>query len=595
MSIEIRLIGEPAVSAVGLEPYRPRSRKTWALLGYLLLAETAPTRRQLSSLLFSEANDPLRALRWSLSELRRVLGQGVGLEGDPVVLDLPSESEVDVRSLAAGKWEEAINLETFGGDLLDGFETLGSPHFQAWLLNQQRHVAAITDDVLHEACLGYLGRDKPEDALPIATLLVGRNPYVESYQALLVRAYALSGDPVGAERQLQACVALFAKELGVSPGPAVRLARAVLPRSLSAEADEESVWAVIEAGSAAIAAGAPEAGVVSLRSGVSMADSTQNSDLRALSRLHLAEALVHSVRGDDEEGAELLHGAMAIAQVSRMGATEAMARVELGYVDMLAGRYTRAKKWLDVGKLTTSDPDILIKALTYSGVAHSDQAFYEQAGSSFEDAIQLARKEGEGRREAYVLSMMGRSALLLGDPTVAIDHLSQAIAIAEGDNWLAFLPWAQAFLGEALVELGDLPLARRVLRQAFARACQIGDPCWEGMSGRGLALLAEAEGQPDEALRLVQDALLRSRRMADTYRWAEVYILETQSRVAVEMRHRSAGPWVAELMDIASRTGMRELQLRAMVLGAQSGSPGGNPSIDDLAQSIKNPRLSLLL
>jgi DNA-binding SARP family transcriptional activator len=556
-----------------------------------LLSEVPPSRRQLSSLLFSEADDPFRALRWSLSELRRVLGPEVQLDGDPVALKLPDGTQVDVRLLANGQWQDAIELSCIGRDLLEGLEPLGSPHFESWLLAERRHVAAATEDVLHEACLAYLGRGQPANAIPIAITLVGLDPYVESHQALLIRAYALSGDTVAAEQQLQACTDLYAKELAVSPGPAVRIAATARPQQSLEDADVSAIRAVIEAGNAAVAAGAPEAGVVSLRSGVALADSIQDPELGAQSRLNLAEALVHSVRGDDEEGAELLHGAIKIAEVSRIADIEAMARAELGYIDMLAGRYDRAERWLDPSSLTTSDPSTLVKVHTYLGVVNSDRAHYTRAERLFKDALELAQKSGQRHREAYVMSMLGRSALLLGDLERASDLLNQTIAIAEADSWLAFLPWPQAFLGEVMVERGDLDGARQMLEQAFARACQIGDPCWEGVTGRGLALLAEADGEPDEAIRVLQDALKRCRRLPDTYKWAEVYILEAQCRLGVAHGHESAEEWIAELIEISSRTGMRELQLQAMILKVPPEEAPNDPSIKNLAESISNPRI----
>jgi tetratricopeptide (TPR) repeat protein len=508
-----------------------------------------------------------------------------------VALKLPEGTQVDVRLIANGQWQDAIELSYIGRDLLEGLEPLGSPHFESWLLAERRHVAAATEDVLHEACLAYLGRGQPANAVPIAIALVGLNPYVENHQALLIRAYALSGDTVAAEQQLQACTDLYAKELALSPGPAVRMAATARPQQSLEDADVSAIRAVIEAGNAAVAAGAPEAGVMSLRSGVALADSIQDPELGARSRLNLAEALVHSVRGDDQEGAELLHGAIKIAEVSRIADIEAMARAELGYIDMLAGRYDRAEQWLDPSKLTTSDPSTLVKVHTYLGVVNSDRAHYVRAESLFKDALELAQKSGQRHREAYVMSMLGRSALLLGDLDRASDLLNRTIAIAEADSWLAFLPWPQAFLGEVMVERGDLDGARQMLEQAFARACQIGDPCWEGVTGRGLALLAEADGEPDEAIRVLQDALKRCRRLSDTYKWAEVYILEAQCRLGVAHDHESAREWIAELIEVSSRTGMRELQLQAMILKAPHEKVPNDPSIKSIAESISNPRI----
>lgn len=589
--LEIRLIGRPEARREGSDSYRLRSRKSWAVLCYLLLTDVPPTRSQVSSMLFSEANDPMRALRWSLSELRRMLGPEVHLEGDPLVLRVPEDSLFDVHVVLAGQWEAAIQLPNLGEELLDGFGFASAPHFELWLLAERRHVAAASEDVLREACLGYLGRGEAARAIPLAVSLVALNPYDENHQALLIRSYALSGDTAAAERQFRACTDLFAKELGSAPGLAIRSAVLAQPDREVEPAGEEAVLAAIESGITAVTAGALEAGVNSLRLGMALADSGGNADLQARARLDLAESLIHSVRGDDEEGAELLHGAMDIAHASRLPEVESKARVELGYTDMLGGRYDRAQRWLDPAHLGDPDEETAIKALTYLGVVESDRARYERARSLVVEAVERAGAAGLRRRETYAMSMVGRLLFLVGDLSGARDLLAESIDRAEADGWLAFLPWPQAFLGEVMLESGDVDTARQVLRQAFARACQIGDPCWEGVTGRALALLALAEGDAEEGLRIVGDALDRCRRLSDTYKWAEAYVLEARCRLGVLTGSESASAWIEELFDMATRTGMRELQLRAMTLRAEVGEQIDAKAILDLREAIENPRL----
>src|SRR6478672_11634790 len=87
--LSVQLLGRPGLEVDGASGYRFRSRKSWAVLAFLLLGERPPTRSQLAALLFSEADDPARALRWSLTEIRRALGPGATIDGDPVVLHLP--------------------------------------------------------------------------------------------------------------------------------------------------------------------------------------------------------------------------------------------------------------------------------------------------------------------------------------------------------------------------------------------------------------------------------------------------------------------------------------------------------------------------
>ncbi len=81
----------------------PRGRKPWALLAYLLTTESAPGREWLAELLFSDAEDPLNALR-NLTQLRRLLGSDDAIRGEPVELQLPSGTFVDIRALTAGTW-----------------------------------------------------------------------------------------------------------------------------------------------------------------------------------------------------------------------------------------------------------------------------------------------------------------------------------------------------------------------------------------------------------------------------------------------------------------------------------------------------------
>jgi len=49
--LAVHLIGRPRIEVDGAPGYRYRSRKSWALLAFLLLGERPPTRSQLASLL----------------------------------------------------------------------------------------------------------------------------------------------------------------------------------------------------------------------------------------------------------------------------------------------------------------------------------------------------------------------------------------------------------------------------------------------------------------------------------------------------------------------------------------------------------------
>ena len=138
----IQLLGRPRIEVDGASGYPFRSRKTWALLAYLILSERPQPRSRLSALLFAEADDPLRALRWCLAELRRGLGPKVLLDGDPVQLVLPPGTSVDVCVLTSDEVTDALALAGLGHDLLDGFAIAHAESFEAWLLSERRRLAA---------------------------------------------------------------------------------------------------------------------------------------------------------------------------------------------------------------------------------------------------------------------------------------------------------------------------------------------------------------------------------------------------------------------------------------------------------------------
>jgi DNA-binding SARP family transcriptional activator len=588
MSITIQLLGRPRIVRDSGEVYKFRSRKSWGLLAYLILGERPPARSQLASLLFAEADDPVRALRWCLSEIRRALRDDGSVDGDPVVLQLSAGAVADVTVVIKGTWADAVSLPGLGADLLEGMAVRGAAAFETWLLSQQRHLAAASEAILHEAALGSMARGELERAIGYAVRAAAMSPLDENHQALLIRLYRMASDDDAAARQFAACAKMLDTQLGAAPGPAVQAAMHETRYVREPAADEATIEAIVEAGSAAVSAGAVEAGVGSLRTAARLADRAGVTRLRVSSRLALAEVLVHALRGLDEEGLATLHDADEIALASDLFDAVAQARAELGYVDFLRGRYDRAELWLtDALKFAGGSPSVKAKAVTYLGAVESDRANYRRALDLLEQAVTLSQAAGEPRRQAYALSMLGRVNLFRGALDVAAEQLDTSIKLAERDHWLAFLPWPQALRGEVQLARGDPAGAADLLQQAFARACQLGDPCWEGISTRGLALVAEAAEDTGRAFALLSDARARANRLADPYLWLDGYILDAQCELGRRHHHPDTTAWVETMQNLASRSGMRELTLRSLLHGAALGRDGDAAAAVMLAAEIE--------
>src|SRR4029077_10816961 len=208
----------------------------------------------------------------------------------------------------------------------------------------------------------------------------------------------------------------------------------------------------------------------------------------------------------------------------------------------------RAEHWLtDALEYASGSPSMQAKVMTYLGSVESDRASYRRAVGHLEQAVTLSQAGREPRRQAYALSMLGRISLFRGALDAAAGHLDASIKLAEDDHWLAFLPWPQALRGEGQLARGDPAGAAELLEQAFARACQLGDPCWEAMATRGLALVAEAAGETERAIAMLAGARARRRRLAEPYLWLDGYILDAQCGLGRRHDHPETGAWVETL------------------------------------------------
>ena len=595
--LAIHLLGKPRVERDGQALPGPRGYKGWGLLAYVLCADRAPTRDELVSQLFSEADDPFGALRWNLSALRRAL-PGAELGGDPLQLAAPPDTFVDVTTISAGSWTEALAVPDLERELLEGMSFSSSPAYEIWLLTQRRHLSALAEAVLREAALARLGAGDGRAAADLASRLVGLNPLDENFQALLVRSLAASGDGVGAARQVARCKELFRRELGIEPSDALSAASEAVWASATAApvSGRAAAGAQLEAGEAAIAAGALEAGLQCLRRAVADARAAAALELQAKALVALGSALVHAARGRDEEAAAALHEALAVASRTDLASVAAAAARELGFVEFLRGRYERAERWLArAAEFAPDDPAERGSIASVLGSALSDTADYGRALEQLHEALRWSGEAGDARRVSYSLAMLGRVHLLREELDEAASTLDESLEVARADRWAAFTPWPEALRGDVDLLSGDIDTAVERYERAFALGCQLGDPCWEGLAARGVGLVAAARGEVHKALDWLADARRRCSRLPDGYLWLDAYTLESLCSLAVENGLAAAPAWIEELASLAARSGMRDLAVRACVHRGRLGDDSAFTAARMLAAGIESPALSALV
>jgi len=597
--ITAHLLGPPHLVRDDVVYPAPRGRKVWALLAYLALSDRPPSRQQLIDLLFPEAEDPGGALRWNLSELRRLLGgpETIG-SGNTVRLRLPEGSVIDVHVLMRGTSWEAVELPGLGRELLEGMDIEASGGFTAWLLGERRRLQALGEAVLREAALRALASGNPRTAVELATRLVAADPLDEDAHVLLIRAFAGTGDEVAVERQLSASVDLFRRELGVEPGPELReAARVEAARPAPAPGGgRAAVKALLESGAAAVSAGAIKAGLEGLRGAVAGARESRDAALETEALLALGSALVHAARGKDEEGAAALHRSIAVAETTGQRALAASAHRELGYVELLRGDYLRARTWLRTAEeLADGGPDELARIRAVTGMCFADVGAHEQAAAAFEDSIRLAESTRQPKQRAWSMAVLGRTHLLRNDLDRAEESLERARDLTKGERWTAFLAYPEALTAEVWVRRGDLDRAAEVFEHAFALGCQVDDACWEAYGVRGFGLLRAARGDINGTVEVMEDALTRCARQRDTHLWLRAYVLDALCAVAVAARHPTAARWVTDLASLAGRSGMREFSVHAYLFRRDLGDASAIDAARVLSAGIENPHLEDLI
>ena len=587
----MRLLGHPRFDdGAGQSRQPPRGQKSWALLGRVALADRPMTRTELAAELFGEADDPLGALRWCLADLRRSCQDPQLLRGDPVTLTVGS-LWLDVLAL----WDGSLPAADIGGEFLAGVEPRNCAAFDMWLMLARGRCAARSMEELRQAALRLLTAGDPEAAADLAGRAAALDPLDESAQELFLRALVAAGHPARAVVHLAACEAAFAKE-GITASPALRVAALTPPSTPAAGLLRAGAVArsLLRAGTAALDAGSADAGIETLRRAAEEAGRAEDPLLHADVLRALGAALVHSVRGFDGEGAVVLHRALTAARAAASQHLAADILRELAFVDVQAGRHASAARALaEAAALADAvgDPALSARTLAIRGMNEADLGHHDTASTLLASSAQAARSAGSARQEAWSVGVMARSLLLAGHLDQAREAVARSIELCERDRWNAFLPWSQALRAHCLIEAGQQGQAIDDAEQAFALACQLGDPCWEGMTGRALALLAMHAGDPAAAQRWIIDARRRCDRVTDRYVWVSAFVGLAQLEIAARHEPDLVMPLARALYQDALRTDLPEFIAWALIYQAEAGEPARLPLARAIAEQVTNPAL----
>jgi DNA-binding SARP family transcriptional activator/tetratricopeptide (TPR) repeat protein len=238
--LEIRVLGELELLRGGERIALPASKKTRALLGYLVVVVQAHARQRLCDLFWDGPDDPRAELRWSLTKLRPLVDDAndrrlsadrerVSFEPKGAAIDLAmvrldtahlDKAPVDTLRQAAAR---------FRGELLEGLDLPGCFRYHEWCVAEREAARRLRVDVLTLLTERLAG--EPEEALAHARVRVAIDPLAEAGHVAVMRLLDRIGRPREALKQYESCKRILEAQLGRKPSSELEAARMALGNS----------------------------------------------------------------------------------------------------------------------------------------------------------------------------------------------------------------------------------------------------------------------------------------------------------------------------------------------------------------------------
>ncbi|HEY8474761.1 MAG TPA: hypothetical protein VIL37_19340 [Natronosporangium sp.] len=513
MSLRIRLIGRPCALRDGQQVRGPRGRKAWALLAVLLLADRPISRRSLANLLFPDADDPLGALRWTLSELRRGLAGQVIVGGDPVRVTVDPGCRIDLIDLLRG--DQDVDCGP-ADELLDGADGTAGVDFDLWLTTARHRLSTIRAARL---------RRTPDEVLA-----------------------------------------------GTAPAVALQAG------------DGFDAISRIEAGQAAMAAGAVDTGLDQLRAAVRLAAGHDDPRLHATALAALGSALIHGLPAHTGEGTAALRAAARLARQAGDRLLAADALRDLAFVENTSGRVAPARRLLAAAEQAAGDDRPALSAVrALEGMYLADRGRHDRALAVLRRSAELAESTGRFRQVVWANAIAARSLLQLGEHERAAEYAELCLRVAREEQWTAIQPWLEAMLAQLDLASGNVDRAELRLRHAWSLSLVLNDWCWQGLAAGGLGLVAFARGDLPEALRWLAEADRRAWADPDRYTWIHAWVQDALCQVTVAAGLPRASGDVRRLARIAAAASLPDFTVRAQrhhaALGARAvaATPASRP------------------
>jgi DNA-binding SARP family transcriptional activator len=496
-------------------------RKTWALLAFVILESPTPTRRQLAERLWSEADDPLGAMRWALSQVRKTLAPDATITEEDDRLALAGDFSVDASELLNGTWDDDTVDAVTRGELLEGTDA-ESPEFERWLSVQRARIATARIDALR-SCAAASMRSDPLRALQLAERALAAEPFDDGLHELVIECHVERGDLEAAKRYVDATETLYRRELNVAAPPGLRraLGRKRADASLPLLRLDLEARALLEIAGARSAAGAwDDAREITTRA-IDAASASGDRALEARGILSFLNIATCRMSRGPAEWNPMLQRAFTVG--TELGDAHLLCDVEIerGRLASIAGRFGTAEAMLrrGLGIARELRDDLRIAtARRFLGMAETEWCDYDAAESDLRAAAAFPERRSSAM--AYLARLLARCGRF-----DEVDEVTDDRSNWTSSDAIVWRPLAIIASGEACLARDDVRGASERFGSALTMARETSDPDWSALALRGLAQVDRREGRPARAATMLRQALDVVTTHLGARRWCEAVVL----------------------------------------------------------------------
>jgi predicted ATPase/DNA-binding SARP family transcriptional activator len=219
--LHINLLGRPHIERQ-TQPIQLPTRKTEALLAYLILHPQSHGREKLAALLWGDSSDTeaRNSLRNALAVLNKKLGhdlllvdrQSISINPEyPLWVDaLVFESQAAEFLAAPSSDLKQVKIELYQEDLLSDF-------YDDWIFPLREHYRSLFLDTLLQLTEQMRSQSEYGKTIEYARKVITFDPANERAHQHIMFCHAATGDRNAALKQYEECQRILAEELGVEP------------------------------------------------------------------------------------------------------------------------------------------------------------------------------------------------------------------------------------------------------------------------------------------------------------------------------------------------------------------------------------------